>query len=198
MPGSPRCIYMHMPTLTTQDIALLNSLPASERQKLLTHISRTDERLAASIASQLDADPFTAGDSASVASFFDVSEKTIEVWKRKGMPYIKGGKGVRGHYDLREIAQWVAAQRSGISLDDADKLQVDAAYRDEKRRIAALQRQQLEGTLVDVAEYNERLMATLAMIRQGVEQFRRTYGSDAVEMLAGIVDEIEGRLLGGD
>ena len=187
-------MLMQKTTLTPDDVKQLRSLPVSERQRLLTHISRTNDRLAAQILTELEQDQYTTQEVREVASFFDISVKTVDTWIRKGMPYISKGRTKKGWYDLREIARWVAAQRAGISVDDADKEQADAAYREEKTRMARLQREKLEGKLVDIEEYNEKLMQTVGMIRKGIEQFRRTFGNDAVEMLTGTIDEVEERL----
>lgn len=185
-------------TLTTSDVRLLTSLPASELRELLTDISQEDERLAAEILAEVQRQTFHTNDKREVGKFFDVSPETIDLWQRKGMPYQAGGHGVRGWYDLSECAKWLAEQRAGVSLDDQAKQGTDIAYREEKRKIAEIQRKQLQGELVNATEYRERVMRAITLIRKGVESFHKGFGNEAVELLTTLVDEVETTLFEED
>ena len=105
------------------------------------------------------------------------------------MPYRSGGRGVKGVYDLREASRWLADQRMIKPEADAEQARVDREYREEKRRIAELQRKKLEGTLVEAEVYREKMLRTLAMIRNGVEAIHKAFGNEAAEMLTDIATE---------
>lgn len=180
-----------MAILTTEQISYLRSLPSSGLQTWLNDIASRDESLAAAIVSEMD-DALYATDSRNrVATFFDVAPETIDLWVKKGMPYTSRGKGVKGAYSLQECARWLAQQRMIAPENDERQVAADAAYREEKWKIAELQRKRLEGLLVELDLVRAKLMMIITMIRKGVESFHRTFGNEAVEQLAAILDEVE-------
>lgn len=157
----------------------------------LSDIAGEDESLAAAILREIDQNTWVTNDKMQVAEFFDVAPETIDLWQRKGMPYTSGGRGVRGRYDLREASRWLAAQKTIQPEANEEQARVEREYREEKRKIAELQRRKLEGSLVDAEDYQQRMLRTITMIRRGVEAFHKTFGNEAVQMLADIVDEAE-------
>lgn len=186
---------MRTSNLTPADIALIKSLPPSELNQFITNLAATDEREAAALVRELDRYSLVTTDKQRVAEFFGISEETVNLWQRKGMPHRPGGRGVRGTYDLEQCAQWLAEQRAGVSADDKERTDVDIKFREEKSRMAEIQRRKLEGELVEVARITESYLRMTVAIRKGVDQLTATYGQSLVEDLGRIVDEAKDTFL---
>lgn len=133
-----------------------------------------------------------------IARYFDVNIATIDQWRRAGMPRQLDGTGLeeRAAYNLIECSEWLAKQRDkGATMPSVGK-EEDGLLKREQRKIKELQRQQLEGTLVNSKAWVERMQAVVEGLRRGAESFQRSFGDEASETLNSIVDELETELLG--
>lgn len=128
-------------------------------------------------------------DKRAISAFFGVSIKTIESWQMRGMPYHETGEGKPVYFDASECARWLAAHKSVTSNRSPEEAKADLRYREEKARLASLQRQKLERELVDLKMVQEVHCTVTADIRRRVEQFHRRFGDEAQEMLNAIIDE---------
>jgi phage terminase Nu1 subunit (DNA packaging protein) len=150
-------------------------------------LARTDPDLASWVQAELSRRDWSSNDKAEVANFFDVAMETIDLWQRKGMPYVSGGKGVRGHYDLRECARWLHKQRGPVQEDQED---VDYRYRQEKAKIAELHRKKLEGGVVDKQAWQDCLNRVVGLIRNATEGWHRKYGNEFVDEMNELCDRL--------
>ena len=180
-----------MGKLRPDEIRYLKSLPDSDFRIWLNDIAGQDKATAAAILREIEESGWTTDDRQAVARFFDIAPETVNLWIKKGMPYESQGKGARGVYDLRECARWLASQRSIGSETDERQLSVEIRYREEKLKLAELERKQKEGRLVDVEVHNAAVLEITGMIRKGIESFHRAFGNEAAEFLAGIINEAE-------
>lgn len=130
-----------------------------------------------------------------LAEFFGVQIETLDLWRRKGMPYTAAPiQNHKNTYDIRATAQWLAGKRTLPGSDDS----AEVGFREEKRRTAELQRLRLEGKLVDVEVYEDRVLAAIQKIRVGTEKMHREFGEAAAILLSQICDEAERMITKGE
>ena len=138
-----------------------------------------------------------------VAEWFGVAQATVGKWLNAGCPGQMRENDDGGPYDVREVARWLVRKRK-IVVDAADgeptnddTLMSGSAspalerYRDERAKMAMLQRLQFEGRLVDVDQVSRCLMASAKMIRAAGDQLQRMFGVEAQRVLSEHLDEAE-------
>ena len=177
---------MDQEPLTNDERCWLRSLPNLEYLIWLNAVSQARSSSAESLELEIGRSRYAANKS-ELADFFAISLETVDLWARKGMPFSKNGTA--NVYDLRLAAKWLASQRAIKPADDAAD-----DYRAEKSLAAKIQRQQLEGKLVDAERYEARLVMAIQAIRRGVESMHRAFGEAAADMLTSICDNAQ-RLL---
>jgi hypothetical protein len=173
--------------LTSQELAYLRSLPAADYRNWLNDIASENPALADELQEQVGRNR-TEATKDDVADFFSISLETIDLWARKGMPYTKGPPNT---YDLRVVASWLAAKRTISASDD-----VNDEYREEKRKLAELQRMRLEKTLVDRKWFEVRMASAIETIRKGMESIQRSFGDEVIVAITKVIDEAEEIVLG--
>lgn len=176
--------------LTQTDLDYLKSLPSSEFDSFVAKIAAQDEDLAASIL-------FVVGsrqvaDKQTMCAFFGVAPETIDLWARKGMPS-EAKVGGESRYDPARCAQWLARQKGQVTADDQER-KVANDYREEKRRIAELQRRKMEGELFELRHLEERLATVKVAIRKGLDQIQKAFGDEVVVELGRIIDDAIGAI----
>lgn len=127
-----------------------------------------------------------------------VKSRTIREWFTQGCP------GSPGRYCPAEIIDWARENKWAAQADDPELSGGDSPalerYRDEKAKLARLDRLEREGVLVRADSIHDHLMSIAALIRSAGEQLRRQFGNDALAILSESLDEsdriIDG--IGGD
>lgn len=171
--------------LTPEDIAYLRSLPSSDFEAWLSSIAASNEDVAAQILFAVRARQ--VADKRALTEFFGVAPETVDLWVRKGMP-TEPKAGGEARYDPQACAQWLARQKNSLATDDEDKKSAND-YREEKRKIAELQRRKMEGELFEIRHLEERLTMVKGTIRKGLDQVQKAFGDNVVAELSRIVDD---------
>lgn len=173
--------------LSQKDLEYLRSMPSSEYEEWLTNLANNDEEMAASVLRAVGSIPVCS--KKIVCQFYGVAPETIDLWVRKGMPVEPKVNG-ESRFDLMKCSQWIVRQRGGVlSKDDAGR-QVEIEYRDEKRRIAELQRRKMEGELYEIKHLERRLATIKVAIRKRLDQIQKAFGDGVVSELSLIIDEV--------
>lgn len=160
-------------------------MPSSEFEAWLSNVAAQDEDMAAQILFLVGSRQ--VADKQGITTFFGVAPETIDLWARKGMP-TEPKVGGEARYDPQACAQWLARQKGTLASDDEDKRAANE-YRDEKRRIAELQRRKMEGELFELRHLEERLTLVKGQIRKGLDQMQKAFGDDVVAELARVIEE---------
>lgn len=120
-----------------------------------------------------------------VAAFFGVHPKTIDVWRRSGMP------GEQRNWDLAEIAQW---RESHIKKKSGENSQYVELWQKERFLSTRLKRRQAENDLVERAYVHEELQRLAGLLRQLGERLQKSFGQDAQDILDEAVDSFAKRV----
>lgn len=117
-----------------------------------------------------------------VAECFDVSPKTVEDWRRNGMP------GTRGRWPLIEIQAWRSDNLNGTDDPDSDGTTSPALeeYRRHRARLAEIEVQRQEGELVS-REESERVYSIRVLgFKRGIRNLakRINHKIDGLDELA--------------
>ena len=123
-----------------------------------------------------------------------VKPRTLREWFTQGCP------NDPGRYCVPEIIEWGRENKwAAIVGDEAELAGGDSPalerYRDEKAKLAKLDRLQREGELIRRDEIHDTLMSIAALFRGCGDQLRRQFGNDALLILTEAIDEAE-RLIG--
>lgn len=134
---------------------------------------------------------------AAVGHAFKKTDKTIQRWLDKGCP----GADADGKYHLWKIIEWYVEYKTP-RIEDAAELEMTGGdspalerYRDEKAKLAKLDRLEREGVLVRKDALHDLLMSMAGLIRGAGDQLRRQFGNEALGILIEALDEME-RLIG--
>lgn len=105
---------------------------------------------------------------------------------------------VRRFHDL--LAEWSRGGVPGAAADE-DEMSGPASpmlerWREEKWRLARMERRRLEGSLVDRAEIDGLLIPVAQRLQRASEQLGRRYGADAQAILAEAIEEVIGVVSG--
>jgi len=125
-----------------------------------------------------------------VAQYFGVGLRTVAGWLAAGCP------GAAGAYNLHEIHAWRDAQRN-TKTDQADPLLAGSAspalekYRQERAKLARLDRLERERSLLPREEVHELLGQIARVIRAAGQSLQRTYGLEAQNTLDEALDEAD-------
>lgn len=124
-----------------------------------------------------------------------VKSRTLREWFSQGCP------GDPGRYCPAEIVAWGRENKWQTDVGDPELSGGDSPalerYRDEKAKLARLDRLQREGELVRAADIEEMLNSFSSLIRSTGEQLRRQFGNDALQILDEALDECD-RLIDSD
>lgn len=106
-----------------------------------------------------------------VAEWFGVSVQGVSKWLGNGMP-----KSPSGAYDLRDVARWVVARKTGrtVSDDYERKLKAEADEREAKAAKAALDLKIQTRQFRDVAEFREWYEAQVSVVKRSFLALERT------------------------
>lgn len=178
-----------MTALTPSDIAWLKSIPDSELQTWINRVAAENPELAAAIAREIDDAAWITEEKEMVAEHFGVAIETIDLWQRKGMPYTSRGKGVRGRYDLRECARWLASQKQPLMDRSTEYEAAQTELMKNRAATAELKRRQLERSLIDVEEMRPALLAICAGIEKRMEKIHRSYGNEVAAAVSEIAED---------
>lgn len=135
--------------------------------------------------------PFVVVTQQAVADFFGVSQPAVSVWFKQGCPVLRGKK-----YDLAAIAKWAIGKRSIVASvsDDFDGELGEGSspaleeYRRERAKMAKIQRQQLEESLVRIDAIESGMLSAMVRIREAGAKLQRLYGVDAQTVLDEYID----------
>ena len=129
----------------------------------------------------------TLGD---VAQHFGVMESTVRAW-RLGPDKMPGRPGA---WPLLDIAEWRARRKANrVQRRDGTPLPVSKAlerYRDERARLAALDRVERESSLVRRDAMTRWMTMLLARLDRAGDAMERRFGSEAGHIMAEAVNEI--------
>jgi len=76
-----------------------------------------------------------------MASILGISEPTLSVWQREGMPYVKNsGQGASNHYRTAEVIKWMIARETKSSAPENEG---------DRQRLARLQGDLIEISLAE-------------------------------------------------
>ena len=139
----------------------------------------------------LAADAQTANTRDEVAAYFGVGVRTVATWLASGCP------GSAGAYDLHAIHAWRDSQRQAVADQAADPLLAGSAspaleqYRQERAKLAKLDRLERERDLLPRDEVHTLLGQIALVIRSAGETLQRTYGAEAQQTLDEALDEAD-------
>lgn len=134
-------------------------------------------------------DTTTATTRDQVAAHFGVSLRTVAGWLAAGAP------GQPGAYPLAAIQAWRDKQNADRKPGDVDPLLAGTSspalerYRDERAKLARLDRMAREGQLIDRDAVHAALAEIAAIIRQAGETLQRDFGQAARDVLDEALDE---------
>lgn len=123
-----------------------------------------------------------------------VKPRTLREWFTQGCP------NEPGRYCVPEIIEWGRENKwAAIIGDEAELAGGDSPalerYRDEKAKIARLDRLEREGELVRRETLHETLIAFAGVFRAAGEKLRTQFGNEALLILTEAIDAAE-RLIG--
>lgn len=128
-------------------------------------------------------EPWIVSNQTLVAEFFGVPRRTVEEWRKVGMP------GQRAAYNLATIYRWIRSRETKVV--DSDALEW---HRREKAKIAQLERRKLEGELVRVKEIRTALAHVVAALREAGDRLQRQFGAEAGDLHNEAIDAALGGL----
>jgi len=146
-------------------------------------------------------DSWTVATLREIAFFFDVSEPLVrQSWVDRGMP------GERGSYDLRAIAKWrhqvdlQTGRRQNPRISGGDETDpllsgpVSPAlekFREERAKIACLERKRMEGQLVELSVMDEFFGRVAGLLKSAGDALQHEFGEPAYRVLVDAIDEAE-------
>lgn len=123
-----------------------------------------------------------------------VKPRTLREWLSQGCP------GDPGRYCPSEIVAWGRENKWSVDIGDPELAGGDSPalerYRDEKAKLARLDRLERERELVKIDDIHDALTAVSNLFRGAGEQLRRQFGNEALAILDEATDEAE-RLVDG-
>jgi len=134
---------------------------------------------------------------AQVALVFDCSSQWVGRWSKSGCP-----RNSDRSFDLIAVVRWKIEQAEKLNQGDADPLMSGGGsealerYRDEKAKIARLDRLVKEDTLLPRDEVRSCLEQIAAIVRGAGERLAREHGDDARKVLDEALDDAD-ELIGG-
>ncbi len=130
-----------------------------------------------------DTPPWMLSSQAKVAEFFGVSPRTVDSWRRSGMP------GENGKWNLQKILFWLRTSgpwRPKVVVDDAMMQGGDSPalerFRLARARIAENELARQEGTLVDQDVMKEILGLWAAVNRRFALKLQKEFGPRGREL----------------